>query len=336
MLSCHPLLAISLLVLLTSNNYIVANIQQHEVLDNSFPRVFDMDLRNSTNRGVIEALEHRKFTIGTCQIKITQSQVQDMNENLTRQPRPPFSLRYQFQYMVACSGQGVEERVCLIGGSLSSTDAPSLPPNLINVSLMIHNLRGKSDGCSVSGKTLIEVHEALARHMGAKAIVLLDASKIQVFRGDDSLRIRSTLFYALMHPNQRHQLTSYYSQFGFSFVFTSDRDHFRANEAVRQLHSLNLPDLSSRIDSSHYYGKMLKSMLLSYHSKKEVGLNLLTDLIQFVCGGDGRGRWNCQMIIERLLLLPYQNLLPENDVETALSEIIYSIEMARIMIKHLK
>lgn len=148
----------------------------------------------------------------------------------------------------------------------------------------------------------------------------------------DSPLIRSTLYYALMDPT-KHELTSYYSQFGYSFRFRSNDALIEANEAVVRLRSLTLLGLASRIDSSSYYGKVLKPIILGYAKE----YRLFTDLVRLLCRKNSQRTDLCWMIFQEIIAQPCLSVMQsESEVGSMqLVDNIYELDMTRVMVKRL-
>lgn len=207
--------------------------------------------------------------------------------------------------------------------------------NIRSASFYLSELEGTPYGCP-SGSLLLKVHEDIGRQLGASVSKLCDGSMLRLERGnDETSMVRSTLLYVLLDPpslraEDQYQLKSYYSQYGYSFIFKSDAQRNEINEAVRRIRSLTVNELASQIDTNIFNGINLKCLLLGYIDEFH-GIEFITELLQLLCE---ERKSSCFQIIENLLQPPCIFLLPDrSSEEITINDSINAVEKFRDMMK---
>lgn len=151
---------------------------------------------------------------------------------------------------------------------------------------------------------------------------------------EESPIIRSTLYYALLDPT-KHQLTSYYSQFGYSFVFRNQLGMGKVDKAVQLLQAFSVDQLLALIDTSTHNGVLLQKMIM-YYAHKLDNIELITDLLQYLCKDRIGNKHHCYDIIGHLFQWPYTDLKHGQDLEgLSLSNSVYTVENMRDMERQL-
>jgi len=204
-----------------------------------FPPFLSFDRRNKTARAEISSLKGMESEIlstssrHNCMLLVTTSQVAETSLNLA------------FSFKISCrlnSGKILGRETCLFSSVVADG------------ALKLETLSGMaSENSCPSARQLVQVHHEVARQIGATISCLDDHSRFRLFReeyGDNkrNMWIRTTLGRLLFYSPTIDTLTSYYSEFGYDFIFNDDRDRQAVKNAFDLVRNFKTSTLLSLLD----------------------------------------------------------------------------------------